>query len=89
MLRKVELGYYSELFTGLGCSPNKYIELKEGVIPVVHLPRKVPIPQREKVIQELKRMEKLGVVVRQEEPTGWVNSLVVVSKPNGCSEIVY
>jgi len=28
-------------------------------------------------------MEKLGVIVRQEEPTEWVNSLVVVQKPNG------
>ena len=29
------------------------------------------------------RMEELGVIVRQEEPTDWVNSLVVVQKPNG------
>ena len=28
-------------------------------------------------------MEELGVIVRQEEPTEWVNSLVVVQKPNG------
>ena len=28
-------------------------------------------------------MEKLRVIVRQEEPTEWVNSLVVVQKPNG------
>lgn len=28
-------------------------------------------------------MGKLGVIVRQEEPTDWVNSLVVVQTPNG------
>ena len=50
-------------------------------VPVVHAPRKVPVPQRAKVVEELKRMEKLGVIVRQEEPTEWVNSLVVVQKP--------
>ena len=50
---------------------------------MVHSPRKVPVPQREKVIKELMRMEELGVIVRQEEPTEWVNSLVVVQKPNG------
>ena len=50
---------------------------------MVHPPRKVPVPQREKVIQELKRMEKLGVIVRQEDPTEWVNSIVVVQKPCG------
>ena len=50
---------------------------------MVHPSRKVPVPQREKVIEELKRMEKLGVIVRQEDPTEWVNSIVVVHKPCG------
>ena len=82
--RRVELDDYPELFKGLGCLPGMYhIQLADGATPVVHPPRKVPVPQREKVIEELKRMEKLGVIVRQEEPTEWVNSLVVVQKPNG------
>lgn len=82
--RKVELDDYPGLFKGLGCLPGNYhIDLNEGAIPVVQPPRKVPIAQREKVIEELKRMEKLGVIVGQEEPTDWVNSLVVVQKPNG------
>ena len=82
--RRVELEDYPELFTGLGCLPGTYhIELTEGAIPVVHPPRKVPVPQRKKVVEELKRMEKLGVIVRQEEPKDWVNSLVVVQKPTG------
>ena len=45
--------------------------------------RKIPVPQSEKVVEELKKMKKLGVIVRQEEPTEWVNSLVIVQKPNG------
>ena len=64
--------------------PGTYrIELADGATPVAHSSRKIPVPQREKVVEELKRMEKLGVIVRQEEPTEWVNSLVVVQKPNG------
>ena len=79
-----ELEDYPELFTGLGCLPGTYhIELTRGANPVIHPPRKVPVPQREKVIEELKRMDKLGVIVRQEDPTDWVNSQVVVQKPNG------
>ena len=82
--KRAELEYYPELFTGLGCLPDTYhTELAEGAVPVVHAPRKVPVPQRAKVVAELKRMEKLGVIVRQEEPTEWVNSLVVVHKPTG------
>ena len=81
---RVELDDYPELFKGLGCLPGTYrIELADGATPVVHSPRKIPVPQREKVVEELKRMEKLGVIERQEEPTEWVNSLVVVQKPNG------
>jgi len=77
--RRVELDDYPELFKGLGSLPGMYhIQLIDGATPVVHAPRKVPVPQREKVIEELKRMEKLGVIVRQEDPTEWVNSLVVV-----------
>ncbi len=30
---------------------------------------------------ELKRMEDLGVIVKQTEPTDWVNSMVTVVKP--------
>ena len=82
--KRVELEDSPELFTGLGCLPGTYhIELAEGAVPVVHVPRKVPVPQRTKVVEELKRMEKLGVIVRQEAPTEWVNSLVVVQKPTG------
>ena len=50
---------------GLGCLPGTYpIELVDGAIPVVHSLWKVPVPQREKVVEELKRMEKLGVIVQ-------------------------
>ena len=80
----MELDDYPELFKGLGCLPGTYhIELIDGVTPLVHFPRKIPVPQREKVVEELKRMEQLGVIVRQEEPTEWVTSLVVVQKPSG------
>ena len=73
----------SELFIRLACLPGMYrIKLPDSATPVVYSPRKIPVPQREKVLEELKRIEKLGVIVRQEEPTEWVNSLVVVQKPN-------
>ena len=82
--KRLELEDYPELFTGLGCLPDTYhIELAEGSVLVVHTSKKVPVPQRAKVVEELKRMERLVVIARQEEPTEWVNSLVVVQKPTG------
>ena len=82
--KRVKLEDYPELLTGLGRLPDTYhIELAEGAVPVVHAPRKVPVPQRAKVVEELKMMEKLGVMVPQEEATEWVHLLVVVQKPTG------
>ena len=46
-------------------------------------PRNKPFTQREKVKEELDRMERHGVIRRGEEPTEWVSSLVVVEKPIG------
>jgi len=64
--KTVELDDHPELFKGLGCLPGTYhIELVDGATPVIHSPRTIPVPQREKVVEELKRVEKLGVIVWQ------------------------
>jgi len=74
---------YPDLFQGLGCLPREHtIKLDPGIPPVVHSPRKVPVSLKEKIKGELDRMEKAGVMVRQMEPTDWVNSMVAVVKPN-------
>ena len=57
------------------------IKIDPTVSRVVHPPRKIPLTQKEKVKEELDRMEKLGVVRKAEEPTGWVRFLVFVEKP--------
>jgi len=72
------------VFDGIGCLEGTYqIKIDPTISPVVHPPRKIPFTQREKVKEELDRMEKLGVIRKAEEPTEWVSSLVVVEKPNG------
>ena len=38
---------------------------------------------KEKVKTELLRLKSEGVIKKQTEPTDWVNSMVVVPKPNG------
>ncbi len=57
------------------------------VAPVVHACRKVPFALREKLKEELARMEKLDVIKRIDEPTDWVSSLVIVLKKNGSLRI--
>ena len=71
-------------FKGLDCLPGL---LKVHVDPtapsVQHACRKIPFKIRDKVKAELQRMEKLGVIQRQEEPTYWVGSLTYTTKKNG------
>ena len=77
------LGKYSDVFTGIGKLPGEFeIHLHDKVTPVVHPPRRVPVAIRDKLKAELDRMENLGIITKVTEPTDWVNSLVVVEKPN-------
>ena len=77
------LDSYSDIFEGLGCLPTEYkICLDKNAKPVVNPPRKIPYALKNKVKNELSRLEKMRVIKKVTEPTEWVNSLVVVEKPN-------
>ena len=55
---------YEDVFDGIGCLEGTYrIKIDPTVSPVVHPPRKIPFTQRERVKEELDRMEKLGVIL--------------------------
>ena len=73
------------MFKGIGRLQVKHhIELKEQVSQVVvHAPRKVPISLRNRLHKELNKIEKLNIVSKVDEPTDWVNSLVIVEKKTG------
>ncbi|XP_060084332.1 uncharacterized protein K02A2.6-like [Ylistrum balloti] len=75
---------YGHVFKGIGCMPGTYsIKVDPNVKPVIHPPRKIPIFLKERVKEELESMERQGIIVKQTEPTQWVNSMVTVTKPNG------
>lgn len=64
--------------------PFKYeIKVDEAVEPVIRPPRRVPVCIREGLKEELERMEKIGVIEKQIEPTKWVSESVCVRKSNG------
>ena len=76
---------FSHLFSGLGKLEGDYtIKLQEGAKPfALSTPRRVPVPLLKPVKEELKRMEKLGVIARVNEPTNWCAGMVPVPKKNG------
>ena len=79
---------YSDLFYGIGRLPGKHkIHIDHNITPVVHPPRRLPITMRDKVKDELSHMVKEGIIRKVKKPTSWVNSMVVVTKPNGSIRI--
>lgn len=79
---------YPDIFKGFGVLPFTYkIQLKEGAQPVVHAPRRVPAALKDKLKEELDRMESLEVIRKVEEPTEWVNSMVCINKPTGALQV--
>ncbi|XP_041349296.1 uncharacterized protein K02A2.6-like [Gigantopelta aegis] len=81
---ETDIKEYADTFEGLGCLPGKVsIKLHNDAIPVVEPCRKVPFALYDKLKAELHKMEDMKVIEKIEEPTEWVNSLVVVHKANG------
>lgn len=74
---------YSDVFQGIGCLPGTYnIELDESVPPRIHPQRKVPYALHQPLKDKLQQLEKAQIVRKVNEPTDWVNSLVIVRKSN-------
>ncbi|KAL1277849.1 hypothetical protein QQF64_024522 [Cirrhinus molitorella] len=74
---------FEDLFIGLGCLSGEHrIKINTEIRPVVHAPRRIPVALRDRVIKELQRMEEMGVIAKQAEPTEWVNSMVTVVTAN-------
>ena len=75
---------YPTIFEGIGSFGEPYsIKLAAGHTPVVNPVRKVPFLKKKVMKEELQRTEGLGVISKVEEPTEFVNSLVLTSKSNG------
>ena len=83
---------FKGIFQGLGNQGEEYtIRLKPGATPfALFTPRRVPLPLREKVaeeLRELRRMETMGVIIRVDIPTPWCAGMVVALKKSGSVRI--
>ena len=68
----------------LGHLPVTYrMKLDENVTPVIKPARKIPIAMEDAVKKELERMERIGVITREHEPTEWVSQMVAAKKKSG------
>lgn len=83
--RKIDIfNMYPSLFQGLGCIPGFVdIKLKDNAIPVVQYDRKIPISLHNKLKLTLEQLNEKNIISKVDYPTDWVNSLMIVEKPNG------
>ena len=51
--------------------------------PLINRARRIPLSRVEKVKVELDKMEANGIIEKVDQPTPWVNSMVVVEKRDG------
>ena len=83
MEQQIFLSEYCDCFGQLGLLLEKYhIRVNTDISPVIHSARRINLALRDKVDTELDKMLKLGITVPVNEPTEWVNQLVVTEKPN-------
>ena len=74
---------FPKVFQGLGCLKKPYhIQVDPKVTPVVSTLKSQPVALRDRLKQSLDEMEADGVIEKVDQPTEWVNSVVVVEKPN-------
>ena len=80
---------FANVFQGLGTLGEEYcIQLKPDSTPYsLCTPRNVPFPLRDKVKEELTRMESMGVISKVDAPTPWCAGMVVVPKKTGAVRI--
>ena len=77
---------YTDCFGDIGLLKHEYkIQFKSDAEPVIHAPRGVAIALKDKLRHELHRMKRLDIIaeVPISETSEWVNSMVIVEKPDG------
>ena len=75
---------YHDVFKGVDTLPGApyHIRLKEQYRLVQHPARSVPIAMQTTYKAELDRLTKEGIITEVKEHTEWINSIVLVMKPN-------
>ncbi|XP_063233061.1 uncharacterized protein K02A2.6-like [Bacillus rossius redtenbacheri] len=79
------LSQYKAVFEGLGnirVEPHQFVLKPDSAPPTVSFQR-IPFSLHDQLQEELDRMIKLGVIIKVDEPTEWLNPIVVVKKPSG------
>lgn len=64
-----------------------HLEVESNVVPVIIAPRRIPTALKEKFKEELTKVVKEKIIAPVDQPTPWVNSVVVTTKKSGVLRI--
>lgn len=78
------LNRHCSAFEGVGKIPIKHhITLKKDAKPVIRPARRIPFRLKDKLRQSLDDLVQRKIIEKVEEPTQWVNNIVIAEKKNG------
>lgn len=79
---------YKDVFSGLGTYQEEYhITLSDNAEPIICQPRRIPPILHKPLKEKLDAMVRDGVIEQVDQPTKWVNNIVVVKKSDGSLRI--
>lgn len=75
------LRQFNDVFTGIGsiCEPIS-LEIDNSVRPVIQKARRVPVSMKTNLKEEIKHLEREGIVSKVENHTEWVSNLVLIKR---------
>ena len=77
---------YKDVFWGLGLIGNTKLQLNSMVQPVQQSPRRVLVALQKKVTVRINEMESRGLIIKEQEPTEWICSMMVTLKLGKCNQ---
>lgn len=78
------LDEFGDVFEGIGqLSREHHISVDPTIQPVIHPPRRVPLALQPRLKSKLESLVHSGIIEKRDEPTDWVNSLIIVEKKDG------
>ena len=64
-------------------SGQAHLHVLESATPTKTPLRSIPVAMKQPLQDELKRLEELGIIVQEHQPTDWLSAIVTVQKANG------
>ena len=82
LTREKILADYKDVLEGLGhIGESRTFVIDPNHPPVPHAPRRIPVTLQKEVKEKIAELEKKGIIQKVTDPTDWISSMVIVSKP--------